>query len=130
MNSTTNFEAEHLLSLEISGTEQGVARPEEAIIRLHQLDFSKCLKPTKVVLRLEPSELSIVDQKAGYTIERIPYSSITPCQEVFVKSVNDKHPNLALITVGDSFDIVPAEFYIFQFANTSVGNGDNDHVGV
>ncbi|ESO05468.1 hypothetical protein HELRODRAFT_171098 [Helobdella robusta] len=131
------YEVDHLLNLEITpsslaqqGTEGDrnstssssslspqlvISRPEEAIIRLHELDRTKCFRPVRVILKLDPTEMKIIDKNTKNVAERIPYYSITPCPETFVRSVMDKCGNLVLMKIEDYLQIAPAQFYIFQF---------------
>lgn len=112
---TVIFDAEHLVNLEMS-VKFG---PEQAIIRLHQLHSSKSLQPAKVHLRLEANHLSIINKETDRVVEKFPYPEVEAHEELFVRSVSDRHKNLLLLTVVDSFALVPPEFFILQFSSAS-----------
>ena len=117
---SVSFDAEHLVNLELN-EQTGVGKPEQAIIRLHQLHASKLLQPAKVHLRLEKTHLLIVNRGTGVVVEKLPYPEVEAHNELFVRSVSDRHKNLLLLTVTDSLAVVPPEFFILQFASSSVG---------
>ena len=113
------FEAEHLASLESSNE---IQTPEQAIIKLHQLNSTKLLHPIKVNIRLEHDFFVLTSRDDFEIIEKLPYQELYIHNELFVRSVTDKHKNIALITVKDALDLVPPEFILFQFSSSTVGS--------